>query len=209
MVDCQIHTSGVINDKILEAFSTIPREKFVPANVQSVAYKDEDLALPDNRFLLEPPVHARMLQALELQDNCVVLDIGGASGYPAAILSSMVTTVVAIEDNKAIVDYATQLWQDLECCNVAGLVGKLKEGNPEHAPYDAIILNGAVAEIPETLLKQLADGGRLIAVVKKPGHVMGDVTLVRNSGGSFSSYRLFSAGSPYLEGFAPKAEFQF
>lgn len=210
MVDCQIRTNGVIDERILDAFLTIPRELFVPAAKAPIAYNDEDIPLGSGRVVLEPAVHARMIQALELTGNCVVMDIGGGSGYSAAILSSLASTVVAIETEQGVIDAATKLWHQLDCCNIAGLTGALAEGNPEHAPYEAILMNGAVTEIPQKLVRQLTPGGRLVAVVKKPGEVMGSVTLVRHSAeGQYSAYPLFNAGTPYLEGFAPEPAFQF
>ena len=210
MVDCQIHTAGVISPAILGSFSTVPRERYVDETHKRVAYNDEDLVLEDGRILLEPSVHARLIQALDLKSTDIVLDIGGGNGYAAAILSPIVSTVIALEDTQARIDTATKLWQELDCCNVAGLKAPLQEGNAENAPYDAIIINGAVTRVPQTLLDQLGPQGRLIAVIKTPEKTMGEATLIRRAGNeSFSSYRLFDAGTPYLSIFAPKAEFQF
>lgn len=210
MVDCQIHTAGVISPAILDSFATVPRERYVPDTHKRVAYNDEDIVLEDGRILLEPSVHARMVQALDLKSTDVVLDIGGGNGYAAAILSPIVSTVIAVEDKQARIDAATEIWQAMDCCNVAGLKAPLQEGNAENAPYDAIIINGAVPQVPQTLLDQLGPEGRLIAVVRKPGKTMGEATLMRRTGNqTFSSSRLFDAGTPYLAVFAPKPEFQF
>ncbi len=210
MVDGQIHTAGVNVGEILDAFQSVPREKFVPKNMQNVAYSDEDLPIGGGRFLLEPITHAKMIQAVRPVSDDVALDIGGATGYSAAILSSMVTTVVALEESKVYLDKAASLWQELDVCNVVAIKDKLAKGNPENEPFSLIVMNGAVSEIPVHIVEQLTPQGRLITIVKKPGEMMGQVTLVQNLGeGQFSSYNLFSAGSPYLPGFAPKPTFTF
>ena len=210
MVDCQIRTAGVVGSAILQAFETTPREKFIPQNLRSIAYTDENLPLGEGRFLMAPVIHARMIQAAEPRPGDVALDIGGANGYPAAILSSMVTTVIALEDKQKYLTQAKSLWDELEVCNVAGFKGKLTSGSPENGPYDIIFMNGAVAEIPVRMVEQLAPEGRLVTIVKKPGAVLGQVTLVRSLGGKqFSSYTLFEAGMPYLSGFEPVPAFNF
>lgn len=210
MVDCQIHTAGVIFPALLQSFATVPREKFVPHDFQPVSCNDEELPLGDGRFLLEPAVQAKMIQALEPKANHVVMDIGGATGYAAAILSPLVSTVVAVEENEHMLEYAMKIWRDLGYFNIAGLKGRLREGSSLHAPYDAIFLNGAAESIPDSLLNQLAAGGKLIAIIKKPGQVMGKVTLFYNAGeGRSSSARLFDAAAHYLPGFEPKPVFCF
>jgi protein-L-isoaspartate(D-aspartate) O-methyltransferase len=209
MVDCQIHTAGVINPDILNAFGAIPREKFVPANVQKVAYTDEAVPVGEGRFLIEPSTHARMVQAAEPGKNERVLDVGAATGYSAAILASMVRQVVALEEKGSFLNHAEALWSALQFNNILSTTGRLTDGAPSHAPFDLIFMNGSVTEIPASLTAQMTDGGRLITIVRKPGAVMGQVTLVRKTGQSFSSYPLFESGSPYLPGFEPKVSFQF
>jgi protein-L-isoaspartate(D-aspartate) O-methyltransferase len=210
MVDCQIHPSGISTSAILQAFGAIPREEFLPASVRGMAYADENIAIDKERFLLEPAIHARMIEALAPTKDDVVLDIGGSTGYSAAILSSLVQTVIAVEDKNRYIDDATQIWNRLGVCNVAAFKGPLPKGNPENAPFGLIFMNGAVSEIPETLVEQLSPRGRLITILRKPGEVLGRVTLVQSLGEKgFSSYTLFEAGCPYLPGFEPKPAFTF
>ena len=210
MVDGQIQTAGVVNPLVLQAFETVPREKFVPAALQNVAYAGEDLPIGEGRFLLDPMIHARMIEAAAPNPADVVLDIGGVSGYSAAILSYLATTVVALEEKQKYLSLAEKLWAELDVCNVVGIKGNLSKGNPENAPFNLIFMNGSVSEIPEQIAAQLAPDGRLITIVKKPGAVMGCVTLVQNTGDKgFSSYPLFEAGCPYLPGFEPGPVFSF
>ena len=210
MVDCQIHTAGVVNPGLLKAFETIPRESFVPEELQNVAYLDEEIILGNNRFLLEPLTLSKMLQAVEPKEDDVVLDIGGTTGYSAAILSPLVSTIVALENDKSFFEHAAKTWESLDACNIVGVTGDLEKGDAQNAPFDLILINGAVAEIPKTIEAQLAPGGRLIAIVKNPGESLGQVTLLKNSADNHvSSINLFSAGGDYLPGFEPRPAFKF
>lgn len=210
MVDCQIHPSGVDTPAILQAFETVPREAFVPESFRSVSYRDEDLVFPDGRFLLDPMLHARMIEALEPSPSDIILDIGCLTGYSSAILSSLVSTVVAIEENGDYLKRAVETLQSLTICNVAGYKAKLNKGYPKNAPYDLIFVNGSVSNPPVPLIKQLREGGRLVCVVKPPGQSTGSAALFQSLGNNdFSSYTLFEASCPYLPGFEPEPAFTF
>lgn len=210
MVNCQIQTNGVTNPAVLDIFETMPREKFLPVIKQNVAYADDVLRISADRFLLEPLTHAKMLQALNPKLSDVALDVGGGTGYSAAILSPLVTTVIALESNQDYINEAARHWNEVGVANIVGVQGDLRDGHAKNAPYDVIFIGGAVAEIPATLTTQLEIGGRLIAIVKKEGAMMGQVTLVqRLSDEQFSSHILFEAGAPYLAGFEPKVSFAF
>lgn len=210
MVDCQIHTAGIIVPGILEAFQNTPREMFVPKNYQEVAYSDQDLPIGKGRFLLDPITHARMVQAANLKASDIVLDIGCGTGYSSAILSPMVTTIVALEEDTGYLEKATSLWQQLSLCNIAGVQGRLSEGYPASAPYSVIFINGAVAEIPDRIAGQLAPGGRMITILRDPGTVMGKAVMVESLDGKrTSSTPLFDAGFAWLPGFEPKPAFHF
>lgn len=208
MVDGQIHTAGVVDDGILNAFLTVPREQFVPEKLKGIAYSDEDIDIGQGRYMLEPITHARMLQKAAVSADDVVLDIGSGAGYSSAILSSLVTTVIAVEHNKRQMDKAVKQWDSQGICNVVLIDDALTDGNAQHAPYSLIIINGAVSEVPDVLFDQLDNGGRLITIVKKPNSVMGSVTLFRKGeNGEISSMPLFEAGTPFLKGFEVVPEF--
>ena len=210
MVDSQIHPSGVIDGRILEAFAQTPREMFVPESRKPMAYNDEDLSFKDGRFIVEPSVHARMIQALEPRDGHVVLDVGCTRGYSSAILSRLVTTVIALEQKQTYLTEAQKSWDELDVCNIASFKGSLKKGAPDYAPYDLIVINGSVATIPEAIAQQLTDGGKMVSILRKPGQRMGQVMLTKHLGeGRVSSHPLFDAASPYLIGFEPAKEFAF
>jgi len=211
MVNGQISTNGVITPKILEAFENTPRELFVPEKYKDLACNDEDIPLGQGRFILEPSVHAKMIQALEPKADDVVLEIGGGTGYGAAILSPLVSTVVVTESEPECIAKAQKLWDSLGLCNIAVFEGPLAKGNPEHGPYDSIIIKGAVSSVPEQILNQLNEGGQLICVIKTAEKTTGQVTLFKKLGGEgqYSSYPLFDAATPYLQGFEPKETFCF
>lgn len=215
MVDCQIHTSGVVNPDLLRAFETVPRENFVPEKSKSLAYFDEDLSIGNGRFLLEPMAYSRMLQIADLKKDDVVLDIGCATGYSSAILSSIVSTVVALDQDQELLDQAQKNWEGLDICNVVAVSGQHKEGAADNAPYSLIVINGAVSEIPENLMKQLSPEGRLVTILKKPGQSVGEIVIAKRNNvdnlgeTSFSSYSLFNAATPYLTGFEPESLFSF
>lgn len=210
MVDCQIHTMGVIDPAILEAYKTVPRERFVFPGQEGIAYCDEDLPLGGGRYLMEPLVHARMVQAAKPRPDDVVLDIATATGYSAAIFSSLVTTVVATESNPDFLKRAESVWRDLTLCNIAGFEGAPDKGAPDHAPYSLVFLGGAVAFVPERVLEQVAVGGRLVTVITEEGCSVGKATLIERLGqDQFSTRVLFDAATPYLPGLEPRKQFVF
>lgn len=210
MVDSQIHTAGVNVDRILRAFETVPRERFVPEHLKQIAYCDDNLPVGGGRFLLNPMVHARMVQALEPTGQDIALDIGSGGGYGAAILSSLVMTVIAVDESGACLERAAKTWSDMGICNIAGVQGAHTAGAPGEAPFDVIFINGAVPSVPDSLKAQLAIGGRLAAVIREPGTTGGQAVLIqRLSQGEFSPRVLFNAACPYLPGFEPEPAFSF
>lgn len=210
MVDSQIHTMGVVSEPILNAFRTLPREKFVPPEKRSIAYNDEDLSLGMGRWLMEPQILARLIQASEPQKKDVVMVVGAGCGYAAAIYSYLVTTVIALDDNAPLIEHANQVWQELGLVNVVSLEDSLSSGSAAHSPYDLIFINGAVAEVSPTLKAQMSVGGRLIGVVRETVKAQGRAMLfIRTSEDNWSSRELFDANVPYLPKMAPKNEFVF
>lgn len=210
MIDGQIHPFGVIDEKILDVFARVPREMFVPQKLQSVAYMDEDLNIGRGRYLMESKIHAKMLQAIDLKESDVALDIGVASGYSTVILSHLVTTVIALENDKAYIEQAEKVWKKQGVNNAIMFEGAFEAGVSKHAPYNVIILNGAVESVPQSLLDQLDVGGRLATIIRKSQYDVGCVTLfLKSRSGSVSSTPLFDACTPYLQGFEPLKKFAF
>jgi protein-L-isoaspartate(D-aspartate) O-methyltransferase len=208
MVENQIRTTGVTDPVLVEAMAELPREAFVPETMAGIAYIDESLSLGNGRYLMEPMVLARLLQAAEIGPVDTVLDVGCASGYSAAVLSRLAGVVVAVENDKTLVAHATKILSDLGLDNVAVIEGPFEAGYTRQSPYDAILTGGAVAEIPEALTKQLANGGRLVCVIDD-GKGPGRATLVTRFGDAIHRQTLFEAGIAHLPGFEPRPMFQF
>jgi protein-L-isoaspartate(D-aspartate) O-methyltransferase len=208
MVENQIRTNKVTDPRIIEAMEQVPREIYVPKSKQGIAYFDEDIPLGNGRYLMEPMVLGRMLQTVEVETTDVVLIIGSGYGYSSAIVSSMADTVVALEVDEKISETAGATLTDQGCDNAVTVEGDLTAGYPKQAPYDIILIDGAVGSVPSGLLDQLNDGGRLMAVVKKDDRV-GMATLFTKTGDIIGETPVFDANVPYLPGFEPVAEFSF
>ncbi|MFN3701503.1 MAG: protein-L-isoaspartate O-methyltransferase family protein [Alphaproteobacteria bacterium] len=211
MVDCQIHTNGVVNPKILSAFETIPRELFAPAHLRNVSYQDHAIAVGEGRFILEPQVHARMLEVCNISDaDDSALVIGDESGYAAAIMSFLVPTVLGVSENKKSGEALSKALSAADVCNFVSVEGKVDEGCAKHAPYAIIFINGAVAQVPDAILQQLAIGGRCVYVRKPDAASVGYIEVTLHSGETvYSARRYYDAAAPYLPEFLPEKRFAF
>lgn len=209
MVLTQLRPNKVINDHVIDAMAAMPREQFVPKGYRGVAYMDDDVAVAPGRFLMEPMVLARLLQEAELQPSDVALVVGAATGYDVAVLARIVDTVIGLEADAALAQQAGQTIQSLGIDNVVIVEGALSDGLPKQGPYSLILLAGAVPELSQALLDQLADGGRLVGVMRPAGAPIGQAVIVRRSGNLFSQLVLFDAGTPPLPGFERPAAFVF
>lgn len=206
MVLSQLRPNQVTSDRVAGAMDTVPREEFVPKDLQSVAYLDEDLEVAPGRFVVEPRVFARLLQEAEVKTTDVVLDIGAGTGYSSAVLGHLAQAVVAIEKDPDLVAKASEILTRLECDNVAIVEGELTDGNKKQGPYNVIHINGAIDVVPQSLLDQLAEDGRLICVL---GGNPGTATVYQRTGDSFFPRKLFDASVPYLKDLAQPAAFKF
>lgn len=211
MVESQLRTNKVTNTAIIEAFEAVPRELFVPKSYRGIAYLDEDLPIGDGRHLMEPLVLARLLQEARIAATDAVLDIGCATGYSTVVLARLAASVLGLEAVEPMVDEANRLLTELNCDNAAVIQGALPEGYAKQAPYNVIVLNGAVETIPAALVDQLAEGGRLVAVLREPGQIagVGRAVIVSKTGGVASRRVLFDAATPLLPGFAKELGFVF
>lgn len=210
MVDSQLRPTRVTDANILAAMAELPRERFVPKSKQGVAYVDEDIEVAPGRFLMEPVVVARLIQALELTPDTTVLNIGCATGYDAALLGRLAGSVVAVESDPALAALASEAINELAVDNVAVIEAPAAGGYPAQAPYDAIFISGAVDEVPASISDQLTPDGRLAVVIggSEPG-ILGRAHLFVRSGDTFSGRPLFDAGSRALPGFAREESFVF
>ena len=209
MIETQLRTNKVTDDALLDAFRHVPREAFVGGRLAELAYIDEDLEIGHGRFLLEPMVFGRLAQALELRPGDSVLDIGSASGYSSAILSRLAQSVVGIEKVGAIAEVAQENLALVDIDNAVILEGPLTEGFLDEAPYNAIVIEGAVEEVPEMILEQLTPDGRLVTVLRSGGEAQGRAVKFVRAGGAFAHSVLFDANTPALDDFARRPEFEF
>jgi protein-L-isoaspartate(D-aspartate) O-methyltransferase len=207
MVNNQLLTNKLTDDRVAQAISSVPREDFVPKALRGVAYLDEDIPLGEGRFLMEPMAFARILQAAEIKATDVVLDVACASGYSTAVLAQLAATVVGLETDEAAVAGAEARLAVLQIDNAAVVTGVLRDGCMEQGPYDVIFINGAVETLPQTFTGQLAEGGRLV-VVERSGQTSRAV-LYANRGGLVSRRELFDAMIPVLPGFDAVEAFRF
>src|SRR6202008_2849200 len=139
---------------LLAVVGEIPRERFLPEGLRAVAYADDDVPLGNGRYLLEPMVLVRLIQALQAQQGDTALVVASGRGYGAALLARLVKSVVAVESDAALASAAEQTIKDLGIVNIHQTVAKLDGGAPAEAPYDAILIEGAVRQIPRAILDQ-------------------------------------------------------
>ena len=207
MVDGQIRTSDVTNRELLGAMLEIPRERFAPAELASVAYLDRDLPVDAKRAMLKPMVLARMIQAADIKPGDRVLDVACGTGYSSAILARLAATVTALEDDAERARRCGEILAQLGVGKVSAVSGPLEAGWKAGAPYDAILVNGACETEPHGLIRQLADGGRLVAVIG--GSPDAKATLFRQDRGETGNRTLFDAAAPALPAFAKAPAFVF
>ncbi len=218
MVESQLRPNKVTDERVLGAFAGIRRELFAPEHLRVVAYIDEDLPLGNGRYLMEPMVAARLLQAaaVERTDTALIEGAGSGyeaaqgagSGYEAALVAALARSVVALEEDPDLARRGRAALAEHSIASVSVVEGSLPQGHRARAPYDVIFFCGAVAKVPAEIGSQLAEGGRLMAVVK-PGSGMGRATLTTRIGGVLAHRVLFDAATPLLPGFLPKPAFVF
>lgn len=208
MVESQLRTNEVSEPRLVEALEAVPREAFVPEPLRGIAYVDEDLEVAPARFLMEPRVLALLLQAANLDPADVVLDVGCLSGYSTALFARLADTVVGLESDADLARRADELMSTLGVDNAAVVTGPLAEGYAKQAPYNVILVGGAVPEVPAALIDQLAEGGRLLTILRPSGAV-GHAALMLRRHGQVSTRVLFDAAVPALSGFERKPGFVF
>lgn len=209
MVESQIRTNKVTDPALIAAFDTIPRELFVPKSKRGIAYVDEALEIGAGRYMLEPMVLARLLQAALPKPGDVALDVACGTGYATVILSKLASMVVGVEEEQSLVDAGNANLETLEIDNAAIIQSALGEGYSKQAPYDVILINGGVEVVPQVLFDELADGGRLVTVEGGTSTQPGVAVLYEKLGSRIGRRILFDAGTPLLGGFRQEAGFVF
>jgi protein-L-isoaspartate(D-aspartate) O-methyltransferase len=210
MVDGQVRTTDVTDRRILDAMLTVPREAFVPATRQALAYLDLDLDVSEGaakRYLIKPALTGKLLQAAEIGEGDNVLVVGCATGYLAALTAKLAHQVTATECDSALAAKAKDAFAAIGLANVSCKAASCAGGDSAAAPYDVIILNGATEVTPDGLFGQLKEGGRLVGVSaeSRPSRAM----IVTRSHGEFGYRPLFDAAAPVLPGLEQATAFVF
>ncbi len=210
MVENQLRTSNITDRRVLAAMAQVPRERFVPEGRKALAYIDEIHRLSTAsgaRYLPAPAPFGRLLQLAGIETTDAVLDLGCASGYSIAVLSILAATVVGVESDPQLAAQALRCASELGLSNVSIVEGPIEGGARSRAPFDVIMLEGAVDRVPEAIFAQLRDGGRLVALISN------GVTAVANlfvkSGKNVAARREFNASLPPLSEERPAPAFVF
>ena len=217
MVESQLRPNEVTDTRLLAAMRALPRERFVPPKLRGLAYIDEGIEVFPSidgapaRFLLAPMVLARLVQLAAVEPQDAVLDIGCATGYSTAVLARLGRSVIGLEPEPELAEAARGTLRDLGIANAEIVEGALARGHPGRGPYDVILLNGSVPELPETLILQLKEGGRLAVVIPSSANSgsQGKAYLFVKVGGEASGLPHFDAGARPLPGFLPEPCFTF
>jgi protein-L-isoaspartate(D-aspartate) O-methyltransferase len=188
MVDQHLVERGIKNKRVLDAFRTVPRHKFLPPNTRRQAYDDESIPIGEGQTITPPYDVAFMTEVLDPKPTDVVYEVGTGSGYQSAILSRLVKEVYSVEIHKPLSERASAVHKEVGYKNIHTRVGDGYEGWPEAAPFDAIIVTCAPQEIPQPLVDQLKDGGRM--VIPLGGRFTQSVWLVTKKGGKLTKREL-------------------
>ena len=207
MVDCQIRPSEVTRYPIIQAMLTVPREQYLPSEAQAIAYMGEHVDIGGGRVCLDPRVLAKLIDALAVQPDDLVLDIGCGLGYSTAIIANIAEAVVALEQDEALAEEAAATLSAQGVDNAVVEKGPLVAGAPSHGPYDVIIIQGGIEALPDAIADQLRPDGR-IAVIEMMGP-LGVAQLGVKGANGISWRRSFDATAPILPGFAAEKAFVF
>jgi protein-L-isoaspartate(D-aspartate) O-methyltransferase len=208
MVESQLRTNRITMPALLDAFKTVPRERFVPTNRRAQAYLDEHVEIAPGRWLMPPMTIGRLIQESYPLPTDNALVVGAGMGYSAAILGRVCNAVFALESDASLVAGMGEALTEQVLDNVVAVEGELTLGYPGEGPYEIILLAGGVEVVPDALTGQLAEGGRLMAVVGAPDTV-GRATLFGKRNGAISSRVLFDATVKHLPGFQKAPAFVF
>ncbi len=200
MVDTQVRPADVTKFPIIDAMLRVPREAFVPAALREVAYLGENVPIAPARVVLEPRTLAKMLDALDIGPRDLVLDVGCGLGYSTAVIARLAEAVVAVEATGGFAAEAEAVLAREGVDNAAVIAGDLAAGAPKHGPYDVIAIQGGVEEVPQAILDQLKDGGRIGALFMQGP--LGQVRIGFRDAGRMTWRFAFNAAAPVLPGFA-------
>lgn len=205
MVDTQVRPSDVTKFPIIAAMLSVPREAYVPYDKREAAYMGEHVMIGGGRVVLDARTLAKLLDALDIQPTETVLDLGCGLGYSTAVIARMAEAVVAVEENEALASEAQRTLSSQGVDNAAVIVGPLAAGAVKPGPYDVIMLQGAVEVVPDALLAQVKEGGRIGCIFMEGA--LGVARVGYKIDGQVTWRNVFNASAPVLPGFAAKKAF--
>lgn len=207
MVEGQVRTNDVTNLRLVSAMRATPREKFLPESLAAVAYMSEQIEALPGRYLLDPRTLSKLLQLADIRAGDTVLDVGGVTGYSAALLAQLASRVVVLEADEAASAASRRALSEVGVANAEIVTGPLPAGHKAGGPYDVVLLNGSVPVRPDSLLDQLKVGGRLVGVVTDTR--IGKAHIFIKSAAGLSNRVAFDATVAALPGFELAPAFQF
>jgi len=207
MIEGQIKPIGGMQKNILQAFSSVNRDDFVPQNLKDNCYSEKNLFLKRDRFVLKANLIAKIISALNISNEENVLVIGSSTGYSSAIISRLAETVISIEEDQELLDFSEEAIKKNGIDNIVFINNAMIEGCSEQGPFNAIIIEGAIDEVPPNILNQLEDNGRLIAMINNKG--ISNVIEYQKKNNIFTDRFLFSCTAPKLKCFDKRKSFSF
>jgi len=208
MIEQQIRPWNVLDQDVLDLLHVVKREQFVPAAYQNLAFADVEIPLPGGESMLAPKFEARIMQETGVKKHETVLEIGTGSGYMAALLAHRAAKVTTVEINPETAELAKKNLANAGIHNVTVEVGNGAQGWEKGAPYDVIVISGALEVLPEAILKQVKVGGRIAAIVGQ-APVMEAAIISRTGENTYSTIKVFETNVRYLTGAPVPSHFQF
>tara|TARA_B100000989_G_scaffold142871_1_gene106404 strand:+ start:286 stop:936 length:651 start_codon:yes stop_codon:yes gene_type:complete len=207
MVDGQIKPINGMTERIVSTFYSLDRNNFMPLQLKNQSYMEMNLNIEDGRVIPKPDLIAKIVLNINLKDNENVLILGSSTGYLAAILSYHAQTVIVVEENKKLLEASEKSIKENNINNVVFFNNEIAKGCLEQSPFNAIIIEGAVEEVPKNIVDQLESGGRMIAIISDNGACT--AKMYKKRGQSISTSKLFNCSIPVLNSFKMKNSFSF
>ena len=207
MIDGQVKPLSNIETNILEALYNIDRKDYTPENFKDFSYSEKNIYLGNERYLLKPAITAKLLSALEVETLETVLIIGSATGYSAAIISKIAETVICIEEDQDLITFSESIASSNSMNNIVFIKNKLSKGYIDQGPYSCILIEGGVEEVPNIILDQIAEGGKLVTVIMQ--NDTGSAIKYSRKNNQIISQFLFSIEAPSLKSFEKAKKFKF
>ena len=208
MIECQLRTNKITDNRILEVMSLLPRERFVPQPFQEMAYVDTDIPCGVGRYLMSAMASARLIQEADIQSGDEVLCVGAGTGYSTAVMAGLAASVIALESEESCAQMASRLFSDLNLDNSVVVEGVLTSGWNAESPYNVILIDGMIEEVPTVIFEQLSNRGRMVTVVDS-GNGIGIAKVFVKLDNRVTSREIFNVKAGKLPEFKKKPGFVF